>query len=59
MSLKNSIERLSAQGEVEHDPEARKLFLEFRDQLTQGKIRAAEKKTAAGLSTPGSSKASC
>jgi 2,3,4,5-tetrahydropyridine-2,6-dicarboxylate N-succinyltransferase len=45
MSLKNSIERLSAQGEVEHDPEARKLFLEFRDQLTQGKIRAAEKKT--------------
>src|SRR5437764_7971897 len=43
MSLKNSIERLSAQGEVEHDPEARKLFLEFRDQLTQGKIRAAEK----------------
>src|SRR5881227_1617953 len=44
MSLKNSIERLSSQGEVEHDPEARKLFLEFRDQLTQGKIRAAEKK---------------
>src|SRR5437660_2968266 len=44
MSLKNSIERLSAQGEVEHDPEARKIFLEFRDQLTQGKIRAAEKK---------------
>ena len=43
-SLKSSIERLSAQGEVEHDPEARKLFLEFRDQLTQGKIRAAEKR---------------
>ncbi len=42
-SLKTSIERLSAQGEVEHDPEARKVFLEFRDQLTQGKIRAAEK----------------
>jgi 2,3,4,5-tetrahydropyridine-2,6-dicarboxylate N-succinyltransferase len=42
-SLKASIERLSAQGEVEHDPEARKVFLEFRDQLTQGKIRAAEK----------------
>ncbi len=41
--LKSSIERLSAQGEVEHDPEARKTFLEFRDQLTQGKIRAAEK----------------
>jgi 2,3,4,5-tetrahydropyridine-2,6-dicarboxylate N-succinyltransferase len=42
-SLKPSIERLAAQGEVEHDPEARKTFLEFRDQLTQGKIRAAEK----------------
>jgi len=42
-SLKSSIERLAAQGEVEHDPEARKTFLEFRDQLTHGKIRAAEK----------------
>jgi 2,3,4,5-tetrahydropyridine-2-carboxylate N-succinyltransferase len=42
-SLKSSIERLAAQGEVEHDPDARKTFLEFRDQLTQGKIRAAEK----------------
>src|SRR5947209_8038325 len=42
-SLKSSIERFAAQGEVEHDPEARKTFLEFRDQLTQGKIRAAEK----------------
>ena len=43
MSLKNQIERLAAQGEVEHNPEARFTFLEFRDQLTQGKIRAAEK----------------
>jgi 2,3,4,5-tetrahydropyridine-2-carboxylate N-succinyltransferase len=42
-SLKASIERLAAQGEVEHDPDARKIFLEFRDQLTQGKLRAAEK----------------
>jgi 2,3,4,5-tetrahydropyridine-2,6-dicarboxylate N-succinyltransferase len=42
-SLKSSIERLAAQGEVERDPDARKTFLEFRDQLTQGKIRAAEK----------------
>jgi 2,3,4,5-tetrahydropyridine-2,6-dicarboxylate N-succinyltransferase len=42
-SLKSSIEKLSAQGEVERDPEARKTFFEFRDQLTQGKIRAAEK----------------
>jgi 2,3,4,5-tetrahydropyridine-2-carboxylate N-succinyltransferase len=43
MSLKSSIERLAALGEVENDPDARKTFLEFRDQLTQGKIRAAEK----------------
>jgi 2,3,4,5-tetrahydropyridine-2-carboxylate N-succinyltransferase len=42
-SLKSSLERLAAQSEVERDPEARKVFLEFRDQLTQGKIRAAEK----------------
>src|SRR6201997_2926130 len=41
--LKASIERLSAQGEVERDPSARAIFLEFRDQLTRGKIRAAEK----------------
>ena len=41
--LKSSIERLSTLGEIEQDPEARKTFLEFRDQLTQGKIRAAEK----------------
>ncbi|HEY3975132.1 MAG TPA: 2,3,4,5-tetrahydropyridine-2,6-dicarboxylate N-succinyltransferase [Candidatus Sulfotelmatobacter sp.] len=45
-SLKSSIERLAAQGEIEHDPEARRVFLEFRDQLTQGKIRAAEKSAA-------------
>jgi 2,3,4,5-tetrahydropyridine-2-carboxylate N-succinyltransferase len=42
-SLKSSIERLASLGEVEHDPDARQMFLEFRDQLTQGKIRAAEK----------------
>src|SRR5690349_20230474 len=42
-TLKTSIERLAAQGEVERDLDARKTFLEFRDQLTQGKIRAAEK----------------
>ncbi|HTW31335.1 MAG TPA: 2,3,4,5-tetrahydropyridine-2,6-dicarboxylate N-succinyltransferase [Candidatus Sulfotelmatobacter sp.] len=47
-SLKSSIERLASLGEVEHDPEARKTFLEFRDQLTHGKIRAAEK-----ISVPG------
>jgi 2,3,4,5-tetrahydropyridine-2-carboxylate N-succinyltransferase len=42
-SLKSSIERLAALGEVEHNPNARPVFLEFRDALTQGKIRAAEK----------------
>ncbi|MFZ0862699.1 MAG: 2,3,4,5-tetrahydropyridine-2,6-dicarboxylate N-succinyltransferase [Candidatus Sulfotelmatobacter sp.] len=42
-SLKSSIERLASLGEVEHHPDARRTFLEFRDQLTQGKIRAAEK----------------
>ena len=42
-SLKSSIERLAALGEVEHDPLARATFLEFRAALTQGKIRAAEK----------------
>ncbi|MCU1300120.1 MAG: 2,3,4,5-tetrahydropyridine-2,6-dicarboxylate N-succinyltransferase [Candidatus Sulfotelmatobacter sp.] len=42
-SLKSSIERLAALGEVEHNPEARAAFLEFRDALTQGKIRAAER----------------
>jgi 2,3,4,5-tetrahydropyridine-2-carboxylate N-succinyltransferase len=42
-SLKSSIERLAAVGELERNPEARQIFIEFRDQLTQGKIRAAEK----------------
>ena len=42
-SLKSAIERLSSLGEIERDPEARKAFLDFREQLTQGKIRAAEK----------------
>jgi 2,3,4,5-tetrahydropyridine-2-carboxylate N-succinyltransferase len=42
-SLKVSIERLAATSNLEHDPEARKIFLEFREELTQGKIRAAEK----------------
>jgi 2,3,4,5-tetrahydropyridine-2,6-dicarboxylate N-succinyltransferase len=42
-SLKSSIEKLFAQGDAHRDPDARRIFLEFRDQLTQGKIRAAEK----------------
>jgi 2,3,4,5-tetrahydropyridine-2-carboxylate N-succinyltransferase len=42
-SLQSSIERFAALGEVEYDPEARRVFFEFRDALTEGKIRAAEK----------------
>jgi len=42
-SLKTAIERLASMGEVEQKPEARRTFMEFRDALTQGKIRAAEK----------------
>jgi 2,3,4,5-tetrahydropyridine-2,6-dicarboxylate N-succinyltransferase len=41
--LQSLIERLASSAEVERDPEARKIFLDFREQLTQGKIRAAEK----------------
>ena len=48
-SLKSSIEGLASQGEVEHDPEARKLFFEFREELTQGKIRAGDFDAAADL----------
>jgi len=42
MSLKASIEQLAAQAEVERNPDAKPVFLEFRDQLTEGKIRATE-----------------
>src|SRR6266576_9288 len=42
-SLKTAIERLASMGEVEQKPEARLVFLELRDALTQGKVRAAEK----------------
>jgi 2,3,4,5-tetrahydropyridine-2-carboxylate N-succinyltransferase len=42
-SLQSSIEHLAALADPEHHPEARPTFLEFRDQLTRGKIRAAEK----------------
>ena len=42
-SLKSAIERLAAARAVERDAEARNVFLDFREQLTQGKIRAAEK----------------
>src|SRR5213082_417462 len=42
-SLKSAIERLAAARAVELDAEARNVFLDFREQLTKGKIRAAEK----------------
>jgi 2,3,4,5-tetrahydropyridine-2-carboxylate N-succinyltransferase len=41
-SLRSAIERL-ASLEVERNPGARQIFLDFREQLTEGKIRAAEK----------------
>jgi 2,3,4,5-tetrahydropyridine-2,6-dicarboxylate N-succinyltransferase len=41
-SLRSAIERL-ASLEVESNPDARQVFMDFRDELTQGKIRAAEK----------------
>lgn len=40
--LQAAIERLASLRKAESDPQARKIFLEFRDALTQGKIRAAE-----------------
>ena len=40
-SLQSEIERLASAEKP--DPEARDIFLEFRDQLTRGEIRAAEK----------------
>jgi 2,3,4,5-tetrahydropyridine-2,6-dicarboxylate N-succinyltransferase len=42
-SLKSSIEQFAAQNDLAHSTEAREIFLSFRDQLTRGKIRAAEK----------------
>ena len=42
-SLQSAIERLATLGEVERNPDARQTFLKFREQLTQGTIRAAEK----------------
>ncbi len=42
-SLRSSIERYSASGDLAGKPEARQAFLEFRDALTAGQIRAAEK----------------
>src|SRR5260370_38325445 len=42
-SLRTEIERLASSGNIEDDTGARSTFLEFRDALTRGEIRAAEK----------------
>ena len=41
--LKAAIEELASRGPLKRDCRARELFLEFRDALTHGEIRAAEK----------------
>src|SRR3981081_3826599 len=42
-SLKSAIEALSAAETIGHAVEARRTFLDFRERLTRGEIRAAEK----------------
>ncbi len=42
-ALKSYIERIASTGDLQGNVEARKAFLEFRDALTSGEIRAAEK----------------
>ena len=42
IALKDEIERFASAREL--DADAGKIFLDFRDQLTRGLIRAAEKK---------------
>src|SRR5712692_2164580 len=42
-SLQSAIERLASLGEVERNTDARRIFRGFRDELTEGKIRAAER----------------
>jgi 2,3,4,5-tetrahydropyridine-2-carboxylate N-succinyltransferase len=42
-NLQSAIERLAAQNDIADDSEARVVFSKFRDDLTSGEIRAAEK----------------
>jgi 2,3,4,5-tetrahydropyridine-2-carboxylate N-succinyltransferase len=42
-NLQPDIERLASLGEIGQNPDARDVFIAFRDALTAGKIRAAEK----------------
>jgi len=51
-SLQAAIERLASLGEIEGNPEARRTFVEFRDALTQGTIRAAEKQDGRWVANP-------
>src|SRR5712664_4001089 len=41
-TLQSTIESLATVGDNEANPEARQIFLDFRQRLTQGTIRAAE-----------------
>src|SRR5262249_27606702 len=41
--LQTAIERLSAEEDPKSHPEARDVFVAFREQLTQGRVRAAER----------------
>ena len=41
--LQREIERLAAERSPENDANARSIFLKFRDELTKGQVRAAEK----------------
>lgn len=42
-NLRTAIERLASSQDLERNPEAHGIFMEFREALTAGKIRAAEK----------------
>ena len=50
--LQAAIERLASLGEVEQNPEAHNVFLDFREALTLGKIRAAERIGETWTATP-------
>lgn len=45
--LQPAIERLSSLGDVQGNSDARDVFLQFRDELTHGRVRAAEKSNGA------------
>jgi 2,3,4,5-tetrahydropyridine-2,6-dicarboxylate N-succinyltransferase len=51
-ALKAAIERLCSLREIEENAEARRTFLEIRDALTQGKVRAAENQNGRWVANP-------